>query len=497
MYRGLYTEADEAITEAVALDTTFALAYLEQFRIRSTVQFQNAQSFTGLRPIIDQAMRYRDRLSERNRLRVEANRALDDTDGIQAAALFGRILSIDSLDWDALNSLAYTYLLYGWQIDKGYPDIVAAHERVARADSQYASVYATLLRLSVWAGDQANAGRYAAALIERDTTGPYAIGALGTFRATRATGPVRDSILRALASQPLPTVTTVLRDLRSADPDLADRFLAELMADTMATLQQRVGLGARTQLWFGMGRVAANDSVVRKGDLAVIRQTVNGFFVTSLLAGVGDTAAATRAVAELEAFAPAESLSVLLDSRPVWTTGWAVAAYHATLGDTVKARRWQRALADLPRGDTPWDWTGSLAADIESRLAVRAGNLERAEASAREAFERWTIHSHNTLESDPEPGMRFHLAQILQAKGAIEEATRLYRSFVPPHNWAGFYTARSALELGVIAETQRDLREAAFYYSVALALWRLGGNEVASWRDQAEAGLERTLSLIG
>jgi serine/threonine-protein kinase len=497
MYRGLHTEADQAIAEAVALDTTFALAYLEQFRIRSTLQFQNAQPFTGLRPIIDQAMRYRERLSERNRLRVEANRALDDTDAIEAAALFGRVLSIDSLDWDALNSLAYTYLTHGWQIDKRFPDVIAAYERVARADPQDGSAYATLLRLSVWAGDHESAGRHAAALVDRDTSSPYAISALGTYRVTQATGQVQDSILRWLASQPLPTVTTVLRDLRSADPDLADRFLAELMADTMATLQQRVGLGARTQLWFGMGRVAANDSVVRKGDLATIRQTVNGFFVTSLLAGVGDNAAAARAVAELELFAPAESLSVLLESRDVWTTGWAVAAYHAAVGDTVKAHRWQAALADLPQGQTPWDWTGSLEADIESRLAVRAGNVERAEAAAREAFERWTIHSYNVLESHPEPGMRFHLAQILQARGDIEAAARLYRSFVPPHNWAGFYTARSAYELGRIAETQRDLPEAAYYYSVALALWRLGGDEVASWRDQAQARLEQTLSQIG
>jgi serine/threonine-protein kinase len=105
-YRGRYAEAEEAIGRAVQLDSTFALAHLEQFKSRSWVLFQNAQPYTGLREIIDRAMRHRGRLSVRNRLLVEAYRALDDTDGSSAASLFGRALEIDSLDLEARRGLA-------------------------------------------------------------------------------------------------------------------------------------------------------------------------------------------------------------------------------------------------------------------------------------------------------------------------------------------------------------------------------------------------------
>jgi tetratricopeptide (TPR) repeat protein len=174
-----------------------------------------------------------------------------------------------------------------------------------------------------------------------------------------------------------------------------------------------------------------------------------------------------------------------------------VAGYHATFGDTTRARIWQRALAAIPQGDTPWDWTGSLAADIEARVAVRRGDLEMAEREARRAFDLWTIHSNNVGEAHPEPGMRFHLAEVLRARGKNTEAERLYRSFGPPHNWAAFYTARSSLTLGDFAERRGDLAEAALRYGYALALWERGDEAVREWRRLAQEALQRVLARIG
>jgi tRNA A-37 threonylcarbamoyl transferase component Bud32/tetratricopeptide (TPR) repeat protein len=497
-YRGRFQEAQEPIERAVALDTTFALAYLEQFKIRSSVLFENGQPFIGLTEIIDRAMAHRDRLSPRNRLRVEANRALDDTRGLEAAALFGQVLELDSLDLEALRGVAFTYLTHGWQLDKDVDEIEAAFARVVAVDSSDALAYATLMRLAMWTGDDEKLQRNLDRLVAVDSTSTYTRATLGAVQAYRASGPAQDSILRTLAMQPIPVVTTVLRDLRATQPRLAERFFQELMADSMPVLHQRTGFGARTQLWFGEGRVTANDSLVRGGRLDAIRSTVNTLFVTSMLAGVGDSAATERAMAELAAYAPADSLEALLYEKPmVWGTGWAVAGYHATFGDTTEARIWQRALAAIPQGDTPWDWTGSLAADIEARLAVRRGDLEMAEREARRAFDQWTIHSNNVGEAHPEPGMRFHLAEVLRARGKINEAEPLYRSFVPPHNWAAFYTARSSLELGDFAERRGAFAEAALRYGDALALWERGDEEVSEWRRLAEEALQRVLARIG
>jgi tetratricopeptide (TPR) repeat protein len=498
VYRGFYDAAEEAIEQAVTLDSTFALAHLEQHKIRSWQLFQSGLPFTGLTEIIDRAMQYRDRLSPRYRLRVEAEKALSRTDGVRAATLLGRILEIDSLDLDALQTLANVYLDHGWQLDKTADDVAALCQRVLELDPASTSAYSMLLSVSPWSENSDSLQQHLAGLTSVDTLNPVVSGSLGAVRALTSSGAAQDSILRVLAGQSMPVVTRVLRDLRAREPEVAERFLAELMADTMPVYHQRIGQGARTQLWFGEGRLAANDSLVRAGFLAPIRPTVNRFFVAASMAGVGDSSATARAVAELAAYAPADSLDDYLDSKQmVWAAGWAVGAYHAVLGDTLEARRWQSAIAQLAPSDTSRDWPGALAADIEARIAVRSGDAETAERNARRAYDTWGDHSSNVLDSHPEPAMRFHLAEILRSRGLLNESRRLFHSFVPPGNWAAYYTARSSWELGVLAEEEGDLREAVLQYGAALGLWSRGEAAVAEWRLLAESALQRVLREIG
>ncbi len=259
-------------------------------------------------------------------------------------------------------------------------------------------------------------------------------------------------------------------------------------------LHQRIGRGALTQLWFAQGRIRAADSVTRAGAVDRIRPVVNRYFVSALLAGVGDPVAAKRAVAELAAFAPADSLEAYVDEKPqVWAAAWAVAAYHAAFGDSAEARAWQAAIAALSPGDTPWDWRGALVADIEARLAVRRGDLAAAEGQAQRAYDLWIIHPASfVLEADPEPAMRFHLAEVLHSVGSVEHAERLYRSLSPPHTWLGFYTARASFELGQIDEARGNRDEAARHYLRALRLWEHGEpHVVGSWLAKVQEGLRR------
>ncbi len=497
LYRGRLNEAYDAIERAVALDSTFALAHLEQFRLRSQILFQTGQPYTGLRPIIDRAMQYRDRLSERNRLRVEAAQALDDTNGMWAISLYERILASDSMDYDARQGLAYAYLNYGWQVDKSVDDLFWAFDRLAEANPGSPVPLTWATRLAALSGDDDRVASYVDRLVQYDTTRVDVASRLGTVRAMRAVGETQDSILRSLASRPLNGITTTLRDLRMASPELAERFLDELMADSLPVMHQRVGLGARAQLWFGEGRITATDSIVRGGQLDDIRATINGYFVSSLMAGVGDSASTARAVDELTAYAPIDSLWELIQTRNTWGAAWGIGGYHAAIGDTLAAREWQRAIAGLPHGGIPEDWPDALSADIAARIAARRGDWAAAETAARRAYDIWYIHSSNALESHPEPGMRFHLAEVLMQTGKTAEAARLYRSFVAPFNWAGFYTARASLALGEIAEADGDFREAALRYGHAVALWERGGLEVADWLLQAETVLQRMLSRIG
>jgi tetratricopeptide (TPR) repeat protein len=489
---GLYEDAEGAIERAVALDSTFALAHLAYFRIRSMALFLRAEPYIGLREIIDRAMAYRDRLTPRNRLRVEAARALDDTDGERAAFLLERILSSDSLDIDALQTLAFTYLRDGWQLGKGLDDIVAAFDRLIALDSSSINARGTRANLAIWSDDSAAARRELAGLRAVDTLSAFSRGVIGTFRALEAPDSEATAVLGSLAEEAPAVVLTIIRNLRTTRPDLAERFMLELANASRPVTHQRIGLGARTQLWMAEGRLQAADSLLATGELDGIRSLINLYFLTAALAGVGNEAITLRAVAWLSTYVPAESLLYYFETRPAWPIGWAVGAYHAALGDTAEARVWQAALGTLPAGGTPLDYRASLQADIEARLAVRRNDLEAGEREARRAYEEWGIHSAYFQDFHPEVAMRFQLAEILRARGAVQQAEPLYRSLTPPHTWYAYYTARAGLELGQLEEARGNRAEALRYYLMANRLWERGDPEVvAPWLARAREGLQR------
>lgn len=493
--RGMIEEAQTAIEHAVSLDSTFALAVMEQFEIRSRVLFQNGEPFIGLRPIIEQAMRHRDRLTPRNRLRIEAARAMDDTDGEQAAFLLERILSIDSLDVDALHALAFVYLRDGWQIGKGMDDIAAAYDRAIELDPDFLPGRAIRANLALWSDRPDVARRQLEILQNLDTASTFGRGVLASFRILEAPDSELAAALRSAAAESAPVTIAVIRDLRSTRPALAERFLAEMMADSMPVTHQQIAIGTRTQLWFAEGRLQAADSFLATGALDGIRHLIDLYFVTTRLAGVGSAELAERAVADLAAFVPPESALAYFEQRPVWPTAWALGAYSATYGDTARARLWQRTIGSFPGGGTPLDYRASLQTDIEARLAARRGDLEAAEEAAREAYRNWGIHSPNFPDYHPEVAMRFHLAEVLRARGKTERAAALYRSLRPPHGWSAFYTARASLELGRIEESRGERQAARRDYLTASRLWQHGDpGVVGPWLEQARDGIERLTS---
>lgn len=494
MRQGRLPEALEAVERAVDLDSTFALAHLEHFNIESWIQFERGQPLSGLRPILDRAGRHAERLTPRNRMRIDAHRALDETDGVTAAFLFERILATDSLDVDALEGLAFAYLTQGWQLGRDPDDVDQAHRRVIRADSANLEAMATLARLAMGRDDPGEAGRWVSRLVRADSAGRYARGALGSYQIVTAGSEAVDSLLAAWAQAEVGTVLTVLRDLRTHRPDLAERYINELTADSMPTYHQRAGEGSRAQLWMARGRLSGVDSLLAAGGLESLRVVLAGYQVAAALAGVGEADA--EAVGELAAYTPLDSLEALMETREVWITAWAVGAYHASFGDIAEARRWQEAIAALPPGQTTVsEWPAALAADLEARLAVRRGDMATAERWATTAYELWTVHTFTALEHYPEPAIRFHLAELRRARGASDSALSLYRSLCPPYTWLGFYTARSSLEAAKLLEAGGQRDQARHHYEMAARFWE-GGDDavVGELLGEARAGLERLAS---
>jgi tetratricopeptide (TPR) repeat protein len=494
MRRGMVDSANAAIDHALALDSNFALALVAATGIKSWRQFMQGQPYTGLLELAQRAVKSSDSLSDRNRLRAQATLASVRTEGGKVDEALEQILRRDSTDLEAWDLLAYSHMVYGWQYGRGGADALAATEHVMRLDSTYVPALVRAAYLAAVAEDPANLRRQMARLARVDTTTALVRGTFLSLRTLLASDAGFPALADSVATMAVPEWFSVLRQLRINRPDRADLLLAKVRKVAGPGLPSRAAVGAQTQLAIAEGRLGETDSAIAAGayhDFPNFDHQVELFLTASILAGVGDPALARRSVASLARFIPPESALVHFNDRPVWSTGWAIGAYHATFGDTAVARRWQAVFDRLPAGGTSKDYRGSLRADLEARIAARRGDLRGALHLTERAYDLWTIHANNSFEAWPEPAMRLQMALLLRAAGREDSAATLLRSLVPPTTWMGFLTARASAELGDLAERRGNRADAEHHYSQALALWKHGGPEVAALRERVESGLRR------
>ncbi|MGW8267899.1 MAG: hypothetical protein ACWGSQ_16145, partial [Longimicrobiales bacterium] len=225
--------------------------------------------------------------------------------------------------------------------------------------------------------------------------------------------------------------------------------LVEFLRDSASQVMHRqLGSGAALQIEVARGEAARVDSLVHSPSTdPTFRARVHQYLVAMALAGTGDRDVALHAAESLADRVPADSLPWAIENLDeAWAAAWAAGAYHAALGDTVRAGDYRDAMLALPGGGVIPRWHESLASDIEARLASRRGEAEAALTAATRAYELWTIHTAEEGGWYPEPAIRFHLADLLETSGRGEDAAWLYRSFLPPH-WVSFYTVLAGKHL--------------------------------------------------
>jgi tetratricopeptide (TPR) repeat protein len=494
MRRGGLDEAEAAIDTALALDSTFALALVEAVTIKSWAATMRGDFFFFM-PLAERASMYSDSLSERNRLRVEAMLASVRTDGPTAAASTGRILQIDSTDVDAWQKLVYYHMVYGWQYGADETDAVAAANRALQLDSTHVPTLVARARYAIGHESKDVADRYVALLRAVDTTNVLVRGALLAHRAMASSDDAFTGFVDTLAAHSPGEWRAALMELRQARPERFEIVLDRLAQERGPGIPVDAVLHEQARLSVSQGRLTEVYDALRSGTYAEGFEAfrVKSLLVAATLAGTGDEAMANDLVASMELYTPPDSALEYFDTRPVWLSGWLISAYHATFGDSLKAREWQEIFGTLPAGGTSEDYRAALQADVDARLSARKGDYQRALRSAKRAYDLWTIHTENTVESSAEPAMRLHYGMLLRATGQADSAASILRSVVPPTTWLGFLTARSSFELGQINENRGDLETAARHYARALSMWERGDSEIQGWRNQARDGLQRVV----
>ncbi len=446
--------------------------------------------------LAERAVAHSDSLSERNRLRAEATLASIRTDGATAGRAVRRILEIDSTDFAAWDGRSYYDMVYGWQYGADESDMLEAAERVVQLDSTYVPGLFRRAGLAVGIEDPDDMRRQMTRLRAVDTTNVLLRGALLGLQAVLASDSTFPAIAEQIAAAAPREWITPLRYLRSVQPARAEVLLNRLRETAGPGDPQWLAAAATARLHIAEGRLVEVDEAAQAGDYqsGELYKHLYRFQAAAALAGVGDPAVADRAVSWLAEYITPDSALVYWETRPVWWTGWLVAAHNAAFGDTLVTRRWHETITTFPEGGTPLDYRGGLQADLEARLAVRRGDLVGALEHAKTAFQLWSIHTENDWEAIAEPQMRFHLGMLYRANDQPDSAAAMLRSLVPPTAWMGFLTARASFELGELAENRGDLAEAARQYRRAFRYWQHSGPEIAPWRERAEAGLRRTVS---
>jgi len=233
---------------------------------------------------------------------------------------------------------------------------------------------------------------------------------------------------------------------------------------------------------FVSGLILLAERPVRVGDWVVLAAAIGGLEKPDLTA---------RVLRRMELYAPLDSVLPLFSGRAIWKTGWMLGVYHASRGDTAVALQWHDAAGRFPWTGRQQPYIGAIQSDIRSRLARRAGDFDGALREAQRAYDLWNIHTENVDETNPEPAVRFSLADLLRESGAKARAESIFRSLAPPTAWMGFYSTRAALALGELVEARGLRSEASRWYGRAAALWARADSAIVPQAALAIAAAKR------
>ncbi len=360
--------AEVSFRRAVALDSTFSLAYFKLGLTRGWVL--GAGDSVGRNAVL-QASRFADRLPERQRGMIGAYRAMLDGEYGRSQQLYRNILLRDSSDADAWYGLgdAFFHDSVGGKTAAGMTRSLRAFNRALSLDPQYALAYEHVTFLLTGATGR-NAG--------------YALVAPDSFAATMVAGkPALDSATRAAANRRSGTAAVqAARNWVASQPATARAhhalFEAYFASEDWTNASREVAelgrllplagrnlsayLEARVQFAKGEWRSAA--SLVRStttsfGGHAPVLPDFGGEFVSDVMAGAntlayqGDLGGAAEVIALGDAIRRATVLPQvspsIWDQDEIWQWSRLAQLYSAAGGPTRELRRVWTGVAEAAR----------------------------------------------------------------------------------------------------------------------------------------------------
>ena len=423
--------ASERLREAVRIDSTFAMAWRKLGVALNNSGLPRVQIDSAL----ENAYRYRDRLTERERLLAEGTyfHLGPGRDRGRAIRAYEALLALDPTETAAANNLA---------------NILSGRRELARAESLFKSQidagratsqqYTNLVPILFNQGKVEEAERYAAQIAERFPTALFTQTAPVSFLYSRGQLDSMEQYLRGMTANPSPIIKVngygglaTLSIMRGRIADL-ERYAAQArqiqrslgqplnpVADSLQLSQLDLGFFDDTAR-----AIRRIDAVLSRVDLQAMPFDQRPYLaLAAFFASAGDPVKARRYLTTWESEIPDSGMRRMLEP-----------GRRAVLGTIALAeKRYDDALRDLWAADTTYDGpNGSCGMCIYDDIAyvhALAGQPD----SAIFWYERYLntpLFGRQNMDGGSKPLMLKRLGELYETVGNVEKAALRYREFL-------------------------------------------------------------------
>jgi serine/threonine-protein kinase len=501
MRRARYEEAAQAFEQAVALDPEFALA---TYRLAFFLAWPTLHQPHSPWQLLERAMSYRQRLSERDRMLLDALTLALEGRAEAAEQLYREILSLHPEDVEAWLGLGQTLVFHNQQRGRLITEARGPIENVLALDPGHATANLMLCYLAGLEGNDEEFDRRIAAFPpESDFVHPRIVQAFRD-RDTRAQEEAI-ALLRAgpdlLAYEAARFVATLTRDLA------ASSRIARLLTagDRPPELQ---GIGHILEAFLDMAsgrRAAARTALARAAPLHPSRALeYRGLFATLpfLRYDPDELGEIREALTQWDASGvphmrhPNPVYSVHQDSYPVLRL-YLLGVLAAREGDPAALDR----AAELEAAGGGADLE-RLARDLSLGVRARLAAVRGEPVAALAYLERARMESRCSYLVMQSPfymytAERWLRAELLRQLERDDEALRWYESLAQSALYELIYLAPAHLNRARIYDRQGNRLQAASHYRRALTLWNECDAELRPPLDEAAARLRRMGSGAG
>jgi len=478
-----WREAAESLTAAIALDSTFALAYYALYRAISwgnsgpifhEVSGRAVTPYT-IDDVIRAAIRHLERAPPRQRRLLEFTAATNRAESLRLADGLTRDYPDDA---DAALERGDAYFHIGLQSGESPTQALESLERAIALDPQVPEAYFHVVQLRSMLGDSAGAWQ---ALRQLRTKAPTWEATQGLDLAMSAAWQGADPATLPVPSPEIATVIgryllLVLDQAPARAVALADSFAARAAAPDHPPADRATALLRRHVYQLAQGRYAAAWELLRQATVedAAGPEVLGATLIHQLVTGTH----------EPEARDAARQLSSLGRARQLWAT--AVLAWRlAAVGPTDSARM---SVGQLLAGGEYPEFRAALTVGLSGLVTLRTGDSLMARRELAQANVAW-IEIRSIEEFFPNPYLAVILARLDRRAGDLELAERRLYETVGP---IGILFRADAEELRAqIAEQRGDTTAAIRAYWNFTELWKDADPELRPRVAAARAALAR------